>query len=80
MTTIALCLGEFNDPGVRLRLSQAKEWLALWHAAADEYRRRTTALWPRYLSELLNASTRWRRVRGPTSATIATLFDVGFAG
>jgi hypothetical protein len=66
------------DPRIVMPLGQVRTWMRLWHNANGELRRDIKQCWKTALRKMADKGTRWMRVTGPLTATIATLFDVGW--
>ncbi len=77
-TTIWWCFGAGADPAVRLPLEQLAEWQGIWAASGEEQRRRIRRQWMRMMPKLIKDHNRWRAARGPMSATICTIRDIGW--
>eukprot|EP00959_Pyramimonas_sp_CCMP1952_P468656 9493598-Pyramimonas_sp.AAC.1 len=67
-----------GDPAKSIPREQLAAWLDQWFAHPELHARIAKA-WQQSLRRLrLAGENRWRRVRGPTSATVATLLDAGW--
>ena len=75
-TAIAMEFGQKNDPGVEARTAVIKDWIYLW-MGQKQSRSCLVKTWYK-LKEALSGPYRWRRVRGPVAATMATLRDLGW--
>lgn len=78
-TTIALKMGEREDPFSKVVAVQVREWCSWWERHPD-LRLRATKCWvaaKRRLGEL-KKQQRWRQARGPMAAMILTLNRIGW--
>ena len=75
-TRIAIEMGD-KDPGISVPLSLFSAWFS-YVTAFPEDRPRVAAVWPRIAKLLRRPKTRWRYIRGPAAAVLATLFDAGW--
>ena len=78
--TAALCivLGDFADPGAKLRIDVVMQWLHLASTEANKVQGLAT-MWQKGLNKLrAKGEHRWSAVRGPMLAVIAVLFDIGW--
>ena len=75
-TAIALELGGWSDPALSTRAIVIADWAWLWKTAGGN-RTRYRVTWHRLKGKLDNKN-RWKMVKGPMAATIATLYDLGF--
>ena len=76
-TRLAIEMGD-KDPGVSVPLSLLTAWFA-YLVTCPEDRARILAVWPRIAKTLRHPKTRWRHIRGPAAAVIATLLDAGWS-
>ena len=60
-------------------MGQVRSWMRLWKNAADDLRKDIKEVWKIGLRKMAEEKTRWMRVKGPLTATIATLMDAGWA-
>ena len=75
-TRLAIDLGD-KDPCISVPLSLFIAWFSHMTACPED-RIRVAAVWPRILKFLQRPRTRWRYIRGPAAAVIATLLDAGW--
>ena len=76
-TAIRLAFSAAADPLVGLRRQLLQEWARPWRSGVAP----TAAVeraWPRLLASLETARSRWGRTKGPISAVISTLLDIGW--
>ena len=64
------------DPQIKVRTEQLCDWLGVWGYLRGEHGHKLRPVWARLRGQLADAHTRWRRVKGHLSATIATLYDL----
>ena len=76
-TAIALELGECNDPAITTRAIVIADFAWLWKRADGAMRARMRNIWNKALPKL-HTPSRWKRAKGPLTALICTLIDIGF--
>ena len=76
-TAVALTYGEEKDPAFAVRHRQLECWKQIWFDLDRDMRIRVRRLWTKQMRKL-NEQPRWNGVIGPMSATIASLYDVGW--
>ncbi len=76
-SALALCCrkGANLDPAVKIRALQVQTWCSVWSGLTAVRRQHVERAWCKELARLQVAG-RWRLVRGPMGATIATLLDL----
>ena len=62
-----------------LRVDQFRSWFTLRFGLDAAQRESTRRAWHKLLRQLQDPNGRWRRVKGPAGATVATLLDLGWA-
>jgi hypothetical protein len=77
--TLALEFADGMDPEVMIPLDQLKQWTLSWDKLDDGLRKQVRRAWMIKMPQLRNEETRWKRVKGFMSATIATIMDLGWA-
>ena len=77
-TTINWIYGTNADPGVDIRLQQIREWMALWSSAGKMIRKRIRRFWSRCMPGVVNDPLKWQKARGPITATICTICEIGW--
>ena len=75
-TTIALEIGQLNDPAIKSRAITIADWVRLWCEADGHLRHELGATWTAKLAELKGRAN-WKKVKGPLGAVICTLIDIG---
>ncbi len=79
-TAIRLGFTGRADPFVALRGELPQNWVQLWHSSElQEERRAVERAWEKLRANLMAAKSRWGRARGPISAVICTLMDLGWS-
>ena len=76
-TVLSVCLGWQKDSYVAAVRDQVQTWIHIWLNNAS-LQQRMKAQWAHILLDLKDPSTRWKRVKGPMAATIATALDLGW--
>ncbi|CAK0847722.1 unnamed protein product [Prorocentrum cordatum] len=76
-STLAMLYGR-GDPAKSIPREQLAAWLDQWFAHPELHARIARAWQPSLRRLRLAGESRWRRVRGPISATVATLLDAGW--
>ena len=76
-TAIELEFGHRGDPALLARLTVIKDWIWMWTQASGSHKVRLRRTWQK-VRKVLRSRHRWKRVRGPLAATIATLYDMGW--
>ena len=66
------------DPRVSLPLEQLKAWMGIWTRSNPAAKKRIAKSWSKLHRRVALAKSRWQMVRGPASATIAILLDLGW--
>ena len=66
------------DPRVTMPYTQIKAWIGLWRRSCKSIRTILRKTWQKLYRKLAKAKSRWQMVRGPASATISTLLDLGW--
>ena len=66
------------DPRVAIPMEQISAWVGMWDRAAASTRNLIGRMWVKAYRIQAKAKNRWLMVRGPISATIASLIDLGF--
>jgi hypothetical protein len=77
-TTIQWVYGKYIDPFIDIRVQHIREWMDLWDSMDTDVRRRVRKFWSREMPGIVKDPMRWREVKGPISATIATVHDIGW--
>ena len=75
-TKLELAYGSKNDPAIRIRREQAKEFLKLWSRADLAMQKGLLDSWNSSKKEIKGKKKIWRAVRGPISAMAATMTDI----
>ena len=65
------------DPRVSIPVEQLKSWMSMWARASKTTRRVVERQWAKAYRIIAASKNRWMMVRGPISATIATVLDIG---
>jgi len=76
-TAVAMMFGNKMDPEISARMTVIKDWVWLWHRATKEEKIEAAKTWMS-LKHKLKGQHKWRLVKGPVGATIATLHDLGW--
>ena len=66
------------DPRVAIPMEQISAWVGMWTRASASTRRVLGRMWVKAYRIVAAAKNKWMMVRGPISATIASLIDLGF--
>ena len=66
------------DPRVRIPAEQVKAWTGIWTRASDDKKARIAKVWTAIHLKLKKAKQMLQCVRGPISASIATLIDASW--
>jgi hypothetical protein len=77
--TLALEFAEGFDPEILIPLDQLKQWAQAWSELGDSTKEQVSKAWIIAMPKLADEATRWKRVNGFLTATIATIFDQGWA-
>ena len=67
------------DPRIVMPLGQVRTWMRLWKGGGDLIKDQIRQVWKIGLRRMADEPTRWLRVTGPMTATIATMMDIGWA-
>ena len=79
-TVIGWKTTEEMHPVKRALVQQIRDWLEQWWQAEEEEKVGITSAWRQTwdIMAKVNCNTRWKRVKGPLSATIAVLMEIGW--
>jgi hypothetical protein len=66
------------DPRVYMPLTQISAWTDLWNSRTHGIKDRIRNIWRGIIKRLRVKKSRWQQVRGPMSATAATLLDMAW--
>ena len=77
-TVIAWKLTKEDDPIIQLQIDHVRQWLSIWKDADTSFRNELAEAWRIQLRVLQFSTHRWQMVKGPASATIAILLDLGW--
>ena len=76
-TAILLSQGPRGDPTYQVVLETLRTWFQIWEALPT-LRLAINKVWGTLVERLANPSSRWRRVTGPISAVVATVYQIGW--
>ena len=78
-TAIAWIYGEYVDPYISIRVEQLATWIDLWVSYGSDVQSKLQNMWRKKLSAIIcNRKHMWSLAKGPMTATICTLLEIGW--
>jgi hypothetical protein len=66
------------DPRINVPMEQVTSWMNMWAKSTFEMKANISACWAKLYRKMASSSKRWLLVKGPMSAIIATVIEIGW--